>query len=142
MNSINNHMNTCGGHIQCRRCLARSKRTGLQCGRPALNSSKTQKCQFHGGRSTGPKTAAGKAKIAAAALKTGHYTQAAVRTRSHNSAYMLGLEDSMHHLGMASGTRTRGRKPKSYTPVRGIDEIPSLLEGSITLVGSLSKGEK
>ena len=102
-------MGTCGGHIQCRRCLAKSKRTGLQCGRPALNSSKAQKCQFHGGRSTGPKTPEGKAKIAAAAFKTGNYTQAAVQARSHKSAYMLRLEEAMHHLAMASGTRTRGR---------------------------------
>lgn len=136
-------MKTCGGQIQCRRCLAKSKRTGLQCGRPALNSSKTQKCQFHGGRSTGPKTAAGKAKIAAAALKSGQYTKAAIRARSVNTAYMLRLEDAMHHLGMISGTRTRGPKPKSYKPVSSIDEIATLeKEGTITLAGSLAKGEE
>jgi hypothetical protein len=141
MNSINNYMATCGGNIQCRRCLAKSKRTGLQCGRPALSSSKTQKCEFHGGRSTGPKTAEGKAKIAAGAFKTGNYTQAAVQARSHNSAYMLRLEDAMHHLDMASGTRTRGRKPNFYTPVRSVDEIPALAkEATITLAGSLAKG--
>ena len=143
MDSINNHMATCGGHIQCRRCLAKSKRTGLQCGRPALSSSKAQKCQFHGGRSTGPKTPEGKAKIAAAAFKTGNYTQAAVQARSHKSAYMLRLEEAMHHLAMASGTRTRGRKPNFYTPVRSFDDIIALeKEGTITLVGSLSKGSK
>ena len=54
------------GKIQCLRCTAKSSRTGVQCGRPALKSSKTQKCQYHGGRSTGPKTAGGKARIAAA----------------------------------------------------------------------------
>ena len=47
---------TAGGKISCLRCTAKSTRTKLQCGRPALKASKTQKCQFHGGSSTGPKT--------------------------------------------------------------------------------------
>ena len=55
-----------GGRIVCLRCTAMSKRTKLQCGKPALKISKTQKCQFHGGKSTGPKTEAGKARITAA----------------------------------------------------------------------------
>jgi hypothetical protein len=39
-----------GGGIRCLRCTAQSSRTKKQCGRPALNSSRTQKCQFHSGR--------------------------------------------------------------------------------------------
>jgi hypothetical protein len=56
---------TAGGKIKCLRCTAKSSRTKQQCGRPALKSSKTIKCQFHGGRSSGPKTPEGKARIAA-----------------------------------------------------------------------------
>jgi hypothetical protein len=60
---------TAGGKISCLRCTAKSTRTKLQCGRPALKASKTQKCQFHGGNSTGPKTEQGRSRIAQANQK-------------------------------------------------------------------------
>jgi len=41
---------TGGGKITCLRCTAKSSRTKLQCGRPAMKTSRTQKCQYHGGR--------------------------------------------------------------------------------------------
>ena len=54
---------TAGGRLLCAWCTAKSKTTGLQCGRPAQKVSKTQKCQFHGGRNnSGPKTPEGKAQ--------------------------------------------------------------------------------
>lgn len=43
-----------------------SKRTKEQCGRPALKTSKTQKCQFDGGRGSGPKTPEGRQRVAQA----------------------------------------------------------------------------
>jgi hypothetical protein len=51
------------GKIKCLRCTAKSKRTGEQCGAPALRDSKTQKCRIHGGKSTGPKTEAVKGRF-------------------------------------------------------------------------------
>ena len=39
---------TAGGRICCVRCNAMSKRTRLQCARPALKISRTGKYQFHG----------------------------------------------------------------------------------------------
>ena len=63
---------TAGGHIRCARCTAQSSRTKLQCGRPALKTSKTQKCQFHGGGLTsGKQTEKGRSRIAAAHYKHG-----------------------------------------------------------------------
>ena len=44
------YLQTAGGKITCLRCTAQSSRTKLQCGRPAIKTSRTQKCQFHGGR--------------------------------------------------------------------------------------------
>ena len=41
---------TGGGKIVCLRCTAKSTRTKLQCGRPALKTSRTQKCLAHEGR--------------------------------------------------------------------------------------------
>ena len=41
---------TGGGKITCLRCTAKSTRTKLQCGRPAIKTSRTQKCLAHEGR--------------------------------------------------------------------------------------------
>jgi len=54
---------TCDGEKSCARCQGTSRRTKLQCGAPALKASKTQKCKFHGGASTGPKTTEGRQRI-------------------------------------------------------------------------------
>jgi len=130
---------TAGGSISCLRCTAKSKTTGLQCGRPALKVSKTQKCQFHGGRgNSGPKTPEGKARAIAAHTKTGDCSQAARDAHARASARLLQLEDSMHVLGMTTAPRTRGRKPNCYVPVKDlagiaqmmIDDVLHRVEGS------------
>ena len=41
---------TGGGNIVCLRCTAKSSRTKLQCGRPAIKISRTQKCLAYEGR--------------------------------------------------------------------------------------------
>jgi hypothetical protein len=71
---------TAGGRIRCLQCNATSKRTGVQCRSVALRGK--TKCASHGGRSTGPKTAEGKAKIAAAQLVHGRETRQARIDRS------------------------------------------------------------
>ena len=58
------HLLSVASSSQCARCTAMSKRTKEQCGRPALKASKTQKCQFHGGRGSGPKTPEGRQREA------------------------------------------------------------------------------
>lgn len=119
---------TVGGKIACARCTARSKRTGQQCGRPASKNSKTQKCQFHGGRgNSGPKTPEGKARAIAAHTKTGDCSRAAREAHARASARLLRLEDSMHVLGMTTATRTRGRKPNCYVPVKDLAGIAQIM---------------
>jgi len=120
---MNQHLITAAGKIQCLRCTARSSRTGLQCGRPALKTSRTQKCQFHGGRSTGPKTAEGKARIAALHTEHGRETRAKRAERSEASAHLSKLEDAAYLLGMMTGPRGRGRKARGYVPVKTIEQI-------------------
>jgi hypothetical protein len=115
------------GKIRCPRCTARSKRSGLQCGRPANKTSKTQKCQFHGGRSTGPRTSEGKSRVIAAHLRHGQETLHAKANRSKQSALLLQLEDTTHVLGMVTGSRTRGRKPVGYAPVTSVGGILELV---------------
>jgi len=70
------YMTTAAGKICCRRCLARSKGTGQQCKKPALKTSRTQKCQLHGGKSTGPVTEEGRQRCAKAKLVHGRETKA------------------------------------------------------------------
>ena len=111
------------GKIQCLRCTALSCRTGVQCGRPALKSSKTQKCQYHGGRSAGPKTAEGKARIAAAHTVHGQETKTARDERSAGSARLSHIEDAMYLLDMTNAPRTRGRRARGYVAVKTFDEV-------------------
>ena len=120
-------LSTAGGRIQCLRCTARSIGTKVQCARPALKSSRTQKCQFHGGRSTGPITVQGKASSAAAHIKSGRHTKAAKAERSKSSTRLLLLEDAMHILDMTRATRTRGRKTLEYKPLTSDSDVREML---------------
>ena len=120
-----------GGNIRCLRCTAKSKRTKLQCGRPALNQSKTQKCQFHGGRSSGPKTAGGRARIAAAHLRHGNDTKKARLERSQASLQLAQLEDLMYLLAMTRAARTPGRKPSGYQKISTYDQARVFVTGQV-----------
>ena len=120
-----------GGRIRCLRCAARSVRSGLQCAKPAMKSSSTQKCSHHGGWATGPKTAEGRQRIAQAHTIHGESTKAARQEYSKASAKLSQLEDSMHVLGMTISPRTRGRKAAGYRPVRTMEDVKRMmLEGN------------
>ena len=117
------YLSTAGGRITCLRCTAKSVRSGNQCLKPALKSSRAQKCSHHGGRNKGPVTEAGKARSAAAHIKTGEFTKQAIQERSQKLAEMMQLEDAMHVLKMTTATRTRGRKPSGYAPLTTIKDV-------------------
>ena len=123
MKTITSMLVTGGGNITCPRCTAMSKRSGEQCKKPALKSSRTQKCDFHGGGSTGPKTAEGKARQRAAVLKTGNYTKEAMQDRARSVRVLAGLEDAMYVLNMTTMPRTRGRKPLGYVPLQTVEDV-------------------
>ncbi len=126
-NNLQTRLQTAGGRIECLRCTARSKRTGLQCGRPALKSSKTQKCDFHGGRSSGPKTQDGKDRIAAAHTIHGRETREQRAERSATSARISQLEDAMHVLKMTTALRSRGRKATGYKPITSVEGVVQMV---------------
>ena len=117
------YLSTAGGGITCLRCTAKSVRSGNQCLKPALKSSRTQKCSTHGGRNKGPITEAGKARSAASRVKTGEFTKQAIQERSQKLAEMMQLEDACHVLGLTNAGRTRGRKPNGYTPLATIKDV-------------------
>ena len=134
---------TAGGRITCLRCTAKSVRSGNQCLKPALKSSGTQKCGHHGGRNKGPVTEAGKARSAAAHIKTGEFTKSAIKERSEKLAEMMQLEDAMHVLKMTTATRTRGRKPTGYTPLATIkDVVLFALDRKLHWVGATGEDQK
>ena len=116
-------LSTAGGRITCLRCTAKSLRRGGQCLKPALKSSRTQKCGHHGGKNKGPVTEAGKARSAAAHVKTGEYTKQAIQERSQKLAEMMQLEDACRILKLTTATKTRGRKPTGYTPLATIKDV-------------------
>ena len=114
-------LETAGGKINCPRCQAMSKRTKQQCRRPALKGKAV--CDFHGGRSTGPKTETGKARQRAAVTTSGRYTKDAMANMARSALRLAGLEDAMYVLNMTTAPRTRGRKPKGYVPLKTIEDV-------------------
>jgi hypothetical protein len=88
-----------------------------------LKSSRTQKCSHHGGRNKGPITEAGKARSAAAHIKTGEFAKQSIRERSQKLTEMMQLEDACHLLSLTAASRTRGRKPTGYTPLATIKDV-------------------
>ena len=74
------------------RCGAKTRR-GTACRRPA--SKRNGRCRLHGGRSTGPKSAEGRAKIAATNLRHGEFTQAKIAKRKEGAKIAKGLRDRL-----------------------------------------------
>jgi hypothetical protein len=111
---------TGGGKITCLRCTAKSSRTKLQCGRPAINISRTQKCQFHGGRPHSEETLR---RISEGNMIQGQATKEAKEQYKHDSALMHELEDAVYFLDMAQGPRTRGRKPAGCPSSNGLRQM-------------------
>jgi hypothetical protein len=114
-------LTTAGGRIVCARCQAMSKRTKLQCCAPAEKGNRL--CRFHGSRSAGPKTKAGKVGSSIASITSGEYTRSALLENDRQKALVRVLEDSIFVLNMATGPRTRGRKPALYIPVNNEDAV-------------------
>lgn len=120
-----------GGRIRCLRCTAKSVRSGLQCAKPAMKSSRTQKCSHHGGWATGPKTAAGRQRIAQAHTIHGESTKAARQEYSHDSAKLSMLEDCIHVLDMTEAKRRQGSKANGYFPVRTLNDVVRFLRSIV-----------
>ena len=116
---------TGGGKITCLRCTAKSTRTKLQCGRPAIKSSRTQKCQYHGGR---PHTAETLKRISEANTLHGQSTKAAKDQYRHDAALIHELEDAVHVLKMGEGPKIRGPKPKGYKPVMTQADVVRMIQ--------------
>ena len=111
---------TCAGKISCNRCQGTSRRTKLQCGAPALKTSTTQKCKFHGGASTGPKTAEGRQRISASLIVHGHETNKIRAERQLKTVELRVLEDILLLTGGIK--RKAGAKPAGYRQINTMAE--------------------
>ena len=117
-------MVTAGGRITCPRCQAKN-RAGNQCAKPAIRGKRV--CGFHGGRSTGAKTAEGLARIKAANTTHGRFSKEGRERATAQSARIRELEDALVVLeAIPEGQRTRGPKPKGYEPVCSMEDVRRL----------------
>ena len=91
-------------------CSAKSRRTGLPCRCPPVGTCKT--CRSHGGWKKGSRKAPkGEAHWN---FKDRNETKEARAERSATSAKLRYIRDIGDHIGMFTGTQTRGRKPTEY----------------------------
>jgi hypothetical protein len=125
-----------GGRIRCRRCQAKSRRSQQQCKKPAIRGKRV--CGFHGGKSTGPKTTAGRQRCAEVKTVHGRETRAIRAQRSGDIAYIRNLEDSGRVFGFIAGTKTSGRKPATYRPLRTEEEARRWLV--LNVIAGMKKG--
>ena len=121
---------TGGGKITCLRCTAKSSRTLQQCGRPAIKTSRTQKCQFHGGRHSGPKSTSGKQEIAQIQTKHGTYTKANLQAKHAEAIKLRQLEDAAFLIGLVQGSRIRGAKPRGYVAIKTIEALRLIIQST------------
>ena len=119
------YLQTAGGNITCLRCTAQSSRTKLQCGRPAIKTSRTQKCQFHGGRPHAEKTLK---RISEANTLHGQATKQAKEQYRHSIELIHELQDAMYVLKMGEGPKIRGPKPKGYKPVMTQADVVRMIQ--------------
>jgi len=94
---MSNTFLTLGGRIRCTQCKAMSKRTRVRCRAPAIKGKAV--CRFHGGKSTGPKTKAGRARIAKAHTVHGRETR---QKRADTSTKLAELHQ-LEQLGFTCG---------------------------------------
>lgn len=67
------------------RCGAKARTTGCPCRAPAMQNGR---CRLHGGKATGPRTAAGLARLAATHTKHGGYSKASNEVVRRISAFI------------------------------------------------------
>ncbi len=84
------------------RCQAKSKRSGVQCRKPAMRGKRV--CRTHGGASTGAKTQQGRERCAQAKTAHGWETREIRRMRAEKLRELRALEGAMLALGMLSRT--------------------------------------
>jgi hypothetical protein len=92
-------------------------------------------CNFHGGKSTGPKTSEGKERSRQAHIKTGEYTQESRQRHNRALLNLAYIEDMMHELKITSADRTRGPKPTGYRKLTSLTQLMIAIEENQKTLG-------
>lgn len=95
-------------------CGAKCKRSGLPCMNMPVRTSKKGRCRMHGGIVRGHKVLRGADHPQ---YRNKGESRQEREERSKRSAVLLYLRDIGDHVNLFNGTRTRGRRPKNYTPL-------------------------
>ena len=91
-----------------KRCIAKNRKTGLQCKNPASWGCRT--CRYHGARKS-KNAASGEVHYR---YVSGESTKEAKAEHNRASTTLLTLRDIGDSIGMFNGSHTRGRKPSTY----------------------------
>ena len=75
----------------------------------------------------GPRTAEGKQRIAQAQLKHGAFSKAGLKAKQAESIQLRQLEDIAIVIGMITGPRTRGCKPRGYKSITSMEAVKALV---------------
>jgi hypothetical protein len=75
----------------------------------------------------GPRTAEGRQRIAQAQLKHGFYSKAGLEAKQAESIQLRQLEDIAIVIGMITGPRTRGCKPRGYKAIASMEDVKALV---------------
>ena len=75
----------------------------------------------------GPRTAEGKQRIAQAQLKHGAFSKANLEAKHAEAIQLRQLEDIAIVVGMITGPRTRGAKPRGYKAIRSMEAVKALV---------------
>lgn len=120
------------------RCKARSKRSGFQCHQPAMRGKAV--CRFHGGKSTGPKTKAGRERIREAHFIHGRYSkkseEARLVIRANKSTEKLIRSINQSSETIIKQFQAMGPYLKAYRSVERQEEFELV---NLLLFGSLSQ---
>jgi hypothetical protein len=75
----------------------------------------------------GPRTAEGRQRIAQAQLKHGAFSKAGIEAKQAEAIQLRQLEDIAVLIGMITGPRTRGCKPRGYKAIRSMEAVKALV---------------
>ena len=88
---------------------------------------RTEGCTLIKVKWNGPRTAEGKQRIAQAQLKHGAFSKAGVEAKHAEAIQLRQLEDIAIVVGMITGPRTRGAKPRGYKSIRSMEALKTLV---------------
>ena len=113
------------GKFWGKRCQGKSSITGKQCQKPAIKTSRTQKCVNHGGNSGHKKNP----KFAEHLTKTGEFTREKIAKKIQNRLDIRLMGEVLAVLeGHTVEKKQSGRRVKNYKPITNMEEVEAFLK--------------